>query len=408
MKSEILDYAHAAASSSARMLPRDFRDRRVIEARSIDDIADELLALVGDLPRFEAALQKVVESEAASLSGSDGMHRLFTELARRVGSDRKIVKIIKGTLHRESRRRQVEIARLDAEEKYAEQRTTAWSEYAEWLKDPTTSFSLQRAETSNRARLIEAVMDRAVYSGAPIDGDTWWVSILKAIENSSAYLIEHDWAAAFAKAGQFDAGEFALPDEVCAFEMKIDGHAILTLAHIEADHYLFMSTFVRVKTGWVIQGTFTVDLTDGKAYMWVGKTNLKATVATVMENGDLHLMPEGKSDRRIVDLVYSQIRAACIALDAEVATSTPQRAEYRRNYSREKGGRTGFSYNVVSLARKPRAERLARDPGEEPTVRRRLHFRRGHWRHYDDHKTWIKWMLVGDPELGFVDKHYRL
>jgi hypothetical protein len=33
---------------------------------------------------------------------------------------------------------------------------------------------------------------------------------------------------------------------------------------------------------------------------------------------------------------------------------------------------------------------------------------RGHWRHYERHKTWIKWTLVGDPDLGFVDKHYRL
>lgn len=37
-----------------------------------------------------------------------------------------------------------------------------------------------------------------------------------------------------------------------------------------------------------------------------------------------------------------------------------------------------------------------------------LHFRRGHWRHYGEYKTWIKWMLVGDPELGFVDKMYKL
>lgn len=37
-----------------------------------------------------------------------------------------------------------------------------------------------------------------------------------------------------------------------------------------------------------------------------------------------------------------------------------------------------------------------------------MHFRRGHWRHYQDHRTWIKWCLVGDPDLGFVDKHYKL
>ena len=38
----------------------------------------------------------------------------------------------------------------------------------------------------------------------------------------------------------------------------------------------------------------------------------------------------------------------------------------------------------------------------------RLHFRRGHWRHYEDHKTWIRWQMVGNPDLGFVEKQYRL
>ena len=28
--------------------------------------------------------------------------------------------------------------------------------------------------------------------------------------------------------------------------------------------------------------------------------------------------------------------------------------------------------------------------------------------HGDRWRTWIKWMLVGDPDLGFVDKEYRL
>jgi hypothetical protein len=30
------------------------------------------------------------------------------------------------------------------------------------------------------------------------------------------------------------------------------------------------------------------------------------------------------------------------------------------------------------------------------------------WRHFVSHKTWIKWTLVGDPDLGFIDKEYRL
>jgi hypothetical protein len=50
----------------------------------------------------------------------------------------------------------------------------------------------------------------------------------------------------------------------------------------------------------------------------------------------------------------------------------------------------------------------AADGEREPGRKKRLHFRRGHWRHYETHKTWIKWMLVGDPDLGFIEKQYRL
>lgn len=37
-----------------------------------------------------------------------------------------------------------------------------------------------------------------------------------------------------------------------------------------------------------------------------------------------------------------------------------------------------------------------------------MHFVRGHWRHYEVSKTWIRWHLRGDPDLGFIDKEYRL
>lgn len=78
------------------------------------------------------------------------------------------------------------------------------------------------------------------------------------------------------------------------------------------------------------------------------------------------------------------------------------------NHQRERRGRLPLAdYHVVMLAHRRRLEPLPRDPGAEVT-RKRLHFRRGHWRHYANHKTWIKWMLVGDPDLGFVDKEYRL
>lgn len=61
---------------------------------------------------------------------------------------------------------------------------------------------------------------------------------------------------------------------------------------------------------------------------------------------------------------------------------------------------------IVDLARRHRIANPAEPSGNGS--RKRLHFRRGHWRHYESMKTWIRWCLAGDPDLGFIDKHYTL
>ncbi len=106
--------------------------------------------------------------------------------------------------------------------------------------------------------------------------------------------------------------------------------------------------------------------------------------------------------------VGSQIRALSIALDAEVAIKEVTRAPNKLNRVREKAERVPVpNHYVVSLAKRSRAAPMAvSHEGEHG--KRRLHFRRGHWRHFETHKTWIRWMLVGNPDLGFVDKEYRV
>lgn len=64
--------------------------------------------------------------------------------------------------------------------------------------------------------------------------------------------------------------------------------------------------------------------------------------------------------------------------------------------------------NGVRLARRTRASAFPADHVGEERRSPRLHFVRGHWRRYANHKTWLKWFLRGDPDLGFIDKHYRL
>lgn len=190
------------------------------------------------------------------------------------------------------------------------------------------------------------------------------------------FLIEHDWAAAFAGATDIDEGDIRLPYDSCMFELKIGGRRVACYC----DDNDWKVIFISIKGGWVA-GEIT----------------------------DEHFLRRGGGPSR--DIVENQIRAICIALDAEVAVKETVRADEKLNRSREKRGKPPLlDYHVIRLARRERAAPLPSgdDDGERKHRSPRLHFVRGHWRHYDSHKTWINWHLRGDPDLGFIDKHYRL
>jgi hypothetical protein len=191
------------------------------------------------------------------------------------------------------------------------------------------------------------------------------------IMSASTYLVNHNWADAFKNARDYVGGEIHLPDDICAFEFRVSDRHVIGFA-IESDGILHTQIAVQVRKGWA--------LFPREMYR------------------DL---------RPLQDLITNQIRAIAIALDAEVATAPVVREPHRRNKERERQGLPPVSYHVVNLARRQRAEPLAQNDNE--SMRHvRLHFRRGHWRHFETFKTWIKWCLVGNPSLGFVDKHYRL
>lgn len=235
---------------------------------------------------------------------------------------------------------------------------------------------LEKAEGSVYHQLVE---------GPVVDYDDM-TKRMKTIDPSSlsgcqVFVVEHDWAAAFKGATDFD-GDFRAPYERCCFEFKITGKRWCVLLIDDV-----LTGYARTKAGWVfpimewrrINGEWRCALTLTKVDIW----------------------------RSLFEMFIAQIKAICVALDAEVAVSDVVRAPYKLNKQRSERGKTPLvDYHVVSLARRSRAAPLP--TGAEPKWHVRLHFRRGHWRHYEDHKTWIKWMLVGDPDLGFIDKHYKL
>lgn len=240
-----------------------------------------------------------------------------------------------------------------------------------------SDLKIERPEGISFRRLRKAVADgNTVYLAGDAAEEAPAHEFEKEIFRfAEVLLIEHDWAGAFENAEMSNA-VVKLPYEVCAFEFKISGRAVIALAtQFETD--IAFSPAIECGDGWLVTGFVT----------------------------PLRGLTKDKDGwQNLFNILGSQIRAACIALDAEVATSEVVREPYSSPHG--KNAHPPLKpYHVVSLA-----HRTARPLplGTETGRRVRLHFRRGHWRHLDDHRTWIRWMLVGDPDLGFVDKHYKL
>jgi hypothetical protein len=191
-----------------------------------------------------------------------------------------------------------------------------------------------------------------------------------------AFVVEHDWARAFENAEDFgDDAQVRLPFPACLFEFSISGRRVAVIAHeFRSDEYRLMAS-IETPAGWAFLNLYSSQF----------------------------LAP-------VRDLIQRQIRAICVALEAEVAETEVVRAPYKLNRARERRGKQPVAdYHVVRLARRSRLAPLPEEiSGSDAGRRVRLHFRRGHWRHYENHRTWIKWTLVGDPDIGFIDKHYRL
>jgi hypothetical protein len=148
------------------------------------------------------------------------------------------------------------------------------------------------------------------------------------------------------------------------------------------------------------------------------------------EKGELRfavpLNSEDDAENKLVEAwigeLAAEIRAVCIMLDAKVAVAEPRsHAGEGLNKKRLREGKTPLKdYHIVTLAKRLRADYERGDP---TGIKKRLHWRRGHWRHFTTpggkemyidaegitrSRTWINWQLVGNESLGFVEKHYRL
>lgn len=223
------------------------------------------------------------------------------------------------------------------------------------------------------------------------------------------FVVEHDWARAFDKATGIEGTGARLPYEVCAFEFKVSGHHVIATCFECSDDAMSVLLTVRTKSGWLTFGTVVVkpDGTMGYCKSDKGFAFLHEGPAPIVEWHDAVKSPRRHDE--IVWMIYRQIRCILIALSAEVATKEIMRLPWKSNRPPPAAIRQPtYSYHVISLAHRRRYDRRPRGFDEPPGTRKRLHFRRAHERHYQTYKVDIDWMLVGDPELGWIDKHYKL
>ncbi len=217
------------------------------------------------------------------------------------------------------------------------------------------------------------------------------------------FLVEHNWAGAFADAGDLDGEERHLPYPLVAFEFQVNSRRIIVNiaqridGQVDEMPELASIVVIQTKFGWMLPMVYEFA---------PGGFEIPSRIVRRLDIADTTFI---RVITPLMALIHSQIRAILIMLSAKVAETPVVRIPHKLNEARKKKGKKPmFDYHVVSLSKRTRYEALPTGPYHEPAHRKRLHWRRGHYRHYQNHKVWIARQLVGNPDLGFIDKHYRL
>lgn len=213
-------------------------------------------------------------------------------------------------------------------------------------------------------------LNEAMMAGGLVDASKAWMADAQdalLFKPMKTFVINRDWTQVMGGDDWWDA-EIMLPFPHCTFEFILDGLPVIQVCMQNEDGELIVLPCVQAHGRWMA------------------------------------LESEAAKKAPTLQFAWKLVVACCVALEAEVLAHEVVRAPHKLNSKREKQGKTPMmDFHVIDLKRRGRADR----PSEvEPSRHVRLHFRRGHWRHYEDHKTWIKWQLVGDPSIGIVQSRY--
>lgn len=266
-----------------------------------------------------------------------------------------------------------DIAHLEHQKELCARQLECLSDLEAWSQKPPI-LAIERNDCSRLHKLKEAALKGNLIDGTKKGGEIIAPSQSALDKASNTFVVRHDWARAFEHSADWRSGEFKLPYDLCCFEFRLDGRTVIL---------------------WAMN---TENVADCEGPM---------SFTAFVECGDCWYSPPGTPVDDFESYLWDQVRAICISLDADIAISTIERAPLALNDKRQKAGKLPLSdFHIVDLAKRHRIANPSGAAGEG--TKKRLHFRRGHWRHFETSKTWVKWCLVGNPDLGFISKEYRL
>lgn len=260
-----------------------------------------------------------------------------------------------------------------------------------WLGTGKGESRLEVVPHTRFHRLQEAVEKKKAWFAS--GGEPFWLD--SKVGSTGVFVIQHDWEAAVGSAidealgersvesalsgdwrvlsaDEESLGAFRLPFDACVFEFQVDGRCVCLVASQSENTPAKAMACVEFGEEWMCLRAS--ELEDAYRFRWL----------------------------------WRQVFSVCVALEAGLAGFQTTEPSVALNKKRQRAGKPVVRpFHTVRLLRATSARSVAADSTGGGS-RRRLHLRRGHWRHYEKYRRWIKWMLVGEPDLGFLEKTYRI
>lgn len=221
-----------------------------------------------------------------------------------------------------------------------------------------------------------------------------------------SFVVENDWGKLVPKS----KGEWRLPFEKICWEFRISGVRVMVVTVVH-------------------QGVSCMYMIYGKDKQWVADDYLYAIdqdgfKGSPHESTRIKVKDDAVEFYAVAAMVYANIRASCIMLDANVAegAKVEPNPELVKRAVRDNVAPPRL-HHVVRLLRRPNYKHRSRGNGESEGHRQRGHWRPGRWLHYDTQdsgqekyvndggfwvsKSWQSWHFAGDPN-NIIEKEYRL